>query len=182
MRQRTITQALAVPLLVLTLGVAAACGGSGDDDASDDASDGVASAGGSTTTAAVTEADTSDGLAFTECMREQGIEMEDPDPATGVPQFSGGAEATQTPEFDSAMEACEGLLPEGGLRGETDEDNLEELQAFAECMRENGMPDFPDPQPGEGGVFGSDPSIDRTSPAFQEASEACQDTLAGGGQ
>lgn len=175
MRRLDISRTLAAPLLVLALALAA-CGGS-DDDSGD-----VPSAGGSTTTVGeVTEADTSGGLAFTECMRDEGIEMEDPDPATGVPQFSGGAEATQTPEFDDAMEGCEDLLPEGGIRGETDQDNLEQLQAFAECMRENGMPDFPDPQPGENGVFGSDTTIDRTSPAFQAASEACQDTLTGGG-
>jgi hypothetical protein len=158
--------------LALALG---ACGGSGGDD------DDVPSAGGSTTTTAAgaTGGGTADALAFTDCMRDHGVEMEDPDPATGIPQFSGGAAATETPEFESAMEACQDLLPEGGIRGETGEDNLDELQAFAECMRENGMPDFPDPQPGENGVFGSDETIDRNSPAFQAASEACQDTLSG---
>jgi hypothetical protein len=172
--QRRITSSLVLPLLVLGLALGA-CGGSGDDD------DDVPSAGGSTTTAAggTGGEDTADGLAFTECMRDQGIEMEDPDPATGVPQFSGGAEATETPEFDSAMEACQDLLPAGGIRGENEEENLDQLQAFAECMRENGMPDFPDPQPGENGVFGSDNTVDRNSPAFQSASEACQETLSG---
>ena len=175
---RHISSSVIVPVLVAALALGA-CGGSGGD------GDDVPTAGGSTTTTSGgSGSDSGDLLAFTECMRDHGVDMGDPDPATGIPQFPGGAAATQTPEFESAIEACQDLLPEGGIRGGTDEDNLAQLQDFAECMRENGMPDFPDPQPGEKGVFGSGGSgttIDRNSPAFQAASEACQDTLSGVG-
>ena len=171
------TRGFAISLLALALSVGVACGGDEDDP-------GVASAEeGSGTTGADAgdeggEAAEPDGLAFTGCMRDHGVAMEDPDPATGVPQFEPGAADPESPAFQEAMEACQGLVPEGGIRGEGDGVDVEQFQAFAECMRANGMPDFPDPQPGGEGVFG-DAGIDRESPAFQQASEACSDVLAG---
>ena len=165
---------LALPLVVLALMAGGAC--------SDDDEPTVASAEGGTTTVGEGSGATAgggeepDGVAFTDCMRDNGVDMEDPDPATGVPQFEPGV--ADSAEFEAAMGACESLLPEGGVRGEGDAVDLEQLQAFAECMRDNGLPDFPDPQPGGEGLFG-DSGVDRSSPAFQEASEVCGDILAG---
>ncbi|WP_162606014.1 hypothetical protein [Jiangella aurantiaca] len=117
-------------------------------------------------------------LAFTECMRDHGIDMADPDPTTGRPQVGDGVDS-DSPAYQEAMDACADLLP-GGALAEPDSAELEQYQAFAECMRDNGLPEFPDPQPGGEGLF---EGIDRTSPAFQGALEACQDVLpAGGGQ
>lgn len=115
--------------------------------------------------------------AYAECMREYDIDMSDPDPATGLPTL-GDSVDPDGPAFIAAQEACGDLLP-GGIRGEEDTTDTETYLAFAECMRENGVPDFPDPQPGSGeGLF---PGIDRTDPAFQQALEACGD-LSGAGQ
>lgn len=58
---------------------------------------------------------------------------------------------------------------------------------FAECMRENGVEDFPDPEPGGGhefGVPGGLPSPEEMAPqeraAFDQASETCGRTTHGG--
>lgn len=51
--------------------------------------------------------------------------------------------------------------------------------AFAECMRANGVPTFPDPNPGGGFQLGG--GIDPSSPAFKAAEARCQKILAGGG-
>jgi hypothetical protein len=48
--------------------------------------------------------------------------------------------------------------------------------AYAECMRENGVPEFPDPVDGQTLLqAGSDSGIDPNSPEFKRAQEACQD-------
>lgn len=58
---------------------------------------------------------------------------------------------------------------------------------FAQCMRDNGLPDFPDPVVGSDGSlsFGfrgqgaADAGIDPSSDAFQTAMQACRDKLQG---
>jgi hypothetical protein len=63
----------------------------------------------------------------------------------------------------------------------SNEDPEEALQAFAECMREHGVEDFPDPQIDENGGIeigapvGGEGGTDRK--ALDAAMEACQDLL-----
>ncbi|MEV4318478.1 hypothetical protein [Actinocrispum sp. NPDC049592] len=54
-----------------------------------------------------------------------------------------------------------------------------DMASFAKCMRENGV-NMPDPDPDGGPGAGAD-SIDRNSPAFQKAMDACKQHLPGGG-
>jgi hypothetical protein len=42
---------------------------------------------------------------------------------------------------------------------------------FAECIRSHGVPDFPDP--GSDGLTSTDGRVDKQSPAFRAALEAC---------
>ena len=51
--------------------------------------------------------------------------------------------------------------------------------AFAKCMRTNGVPNFPDPNPERGGLF-SLAGINPSSPAFRAAQEKCQKLMGGG--
>ena len=51
--------------------------------------------------------------------------------------------------------------------------------AFSRCMRANGVPSFPDPNPGRGGLF-SLAGINPSSPAFRAAQEKCQKLMGGG--
>jgi hypothetical protein len=135
---------------------------------------GVASAGGAETGTETSV--TPDAQAFTECMRDNGVDMADPDPDTGQPEFD--PEVVGTEAFQTAMDACQELMP-AGVREPADPGELDQYQAFAECMRENGLPDFPDPQPGgEGGLFPNS-GADRNSPEFQQATEACGHLLTG---
>ncbi len=186
-----------VPLAVLVL-VAAACGGDGD------ASGGVASLeSGNTTTeppdeAAVGVAGEADQeqamLDFAACMRDNGVDIEDPTvDAEGNVQFGGFRGAVQQGDFDreaidAALVECEQYLEgialgRGG--GDFDRTELEDTMVeYAGCMRENGY-DMPDPdfssfgpgaggEPGQGGPFGS---IDFDDPDFVAAQTECQDIL-----
>lgn len=119
---------------------------------------------------------TPDALAFTQCMRDKGIDMDDPDPDTGRPKPGDGVDP-QGQAYQTAMQDCAHLLPGSESDSSADPEKLKVYQAYAKCMRENGMPDFPDPQPGEQGNFGG--KLDRTNPNFAKAHEACKDVLAG---
>ena len=52
--------------------------------------------------------------------------------------------------------------------------------AFSKCMRANGAPNFPDPQPGGGLMFRANPS-EVNSPAFRHGRVVCDRYLPGGG-
>jgi hypothetical protein len=52
---------------------------------------------------------------------------------------------------------------------------------FSECMRANGVPNFPDP-PASGGIqLPPGSGLNARSPAFQQASQSCRKDLPGGG-
>jgi hypothetical protein len=54
---------------------------------------------------------------------------------------------------------------------------FERMLAYSECMRRNGVPGFPDPQPADGGGarinIGEGAGIDPNSPGFKAAQSAC---------
>ena len=52
---------------------------------------------------------------------------------------------------------------------------------YAQCMRANGVPSFPDPDAGGGFSFRAGSGIDPSSPAFKAARATCQKLLPGGG-
>ncbi|TAK69566.1 MAG: hypothetical protein EPO13_06755 [Actinomycetota bacterium] len=120
-----------------------------------------------------------DGQAYAQCMRDHDVEMADPDPATGLPKFGDGVNPS-SPAVQQAMKACQDLLP-SGARKQAGDQKKDSYLAFSQCMRDNGLPDFPDPQPGsDKGVFG-DTGVDRNDPAFHKAAQACQHILGGEG-
>ena len=176
-------------LAVLALS-AAACG-------SGDGADGIASLESETDVLAAdpdaapeivpSEADYEEAmLAFTQCLRGQGLEVADPEvdadgnlrlarPAPGQEDFDREA-------FRAGRDACADIL-EGVSFGFRDQDRTEiedTLVEFAACMRDNGY-DMADPDlgtaagPGGAGPFGD---IDPSDPAFVAAQEVCEPILA----
>jgi hypothetical protein len=53
--------------------------------------------------------------------------------------------------------------------------------AFAKCMRSNGVPNFPDPNPGGGFLFHASAGMNPSSPGFKAAQAKCHKLLPGGG-
>lgn len=160
-------------LVALTLMVAAACG-------SPTGTDGVASAGGAGASDRATASPTRSlgeserAAKFGECMRENGIDMEDPDVVDGTGNKGidiGIPEGTEPAKVDAAMKACRQYLPNGGEPPTFDAATKEKFVEYAKCMRDNGMPDFPDPEPGGGFNFNS--ALDPESPTFQAADQKC---------
>ncbi|WP_205326132.1 hypothetical protein [Glycomyces sp. YM15] len=170
MRRHTI--ALLLGLLALS---AAAC-------TDDDGGGGVASADGTATESASAEdAAELDGfeeaLAYSECMRDNGV-ADFPDPE----QNGGGISLSlpegidpQDEEFKAAEEACEDMMPGPGEDATLDPEIYEALLGYSECMRENGIAEFPDPQPNGGIMMNGDMGFDPQSEEFQAAEKACED-------
>lgn len=143
-------------------------------------------------------------LEYTQCLRDNGIDVEDPTvDADGNLRFSrpSNLESIDREQMRVARDACAPILEKVALSfGNIDRTQIEDtLYEYAACMRENGY-DMPDPDfssfgtPGSGsgdgrprGPFGD--SIDPNDPAFIAANEVCQDIftqlpgfLGGGGR
>ena len=127
-------------------------------------------------------------FAFTACLREQGIDVDDPEvDANGNVRPPGmrNADEGDREAMREAFDACGEYLQDAtfGFNREDDTERQDMMFEYAACMRDNGY-DMPDPdfstthEPGDGqgrgGPFGS---IDPDDPAFQAAQEACSDIL-----
>jgi len=124
----------------------------------------VATAGGTDLSPAASPSRNADPLAqeleFVACMRAEGID-DMPDPVPGdtsgrsavryaIDVLGKGSDMT----FQAALDKCVGLLPEPPEIEPPSADDLAGFQRFARCMRDNGVPEFPDPKPdGDLGVI-----------------------------
>ena len=167
-------------LVALPLALALALSGCGSDDGGSD----VASAGGDGNQPAAGSSPSLSrdemGVKFAQCMRENGIDLADPEPGKGVMLKVGpevGKEA-----MDKAMEACREYNPMADGAAGANPQAEENGRKYASCMRENGVEAFPDPAPGQFGMRIT-PEI-AEDPDFAKAQEQCQDILSGpaGGQ
>lgn len=129
-------------------------------------------------------------MEFAQCMRDEGVPMDDPTvDADGNLSLGGGfreIEGLDRATIQAARETC-GELLEGvalGFQG-SDRSEIEDVfLEYAECMRENGyedMPDTPGFGPGGPGEPGAGPAIDFEAPEFIAANEVCQDVFADAG-
>ncbi|TDC19504.1 hypothetical protein E1265_23850 [Streptomyces sp. 8K308] len=157
---------LALPALVLALGLTA-CGGGEDTD--EDAL--AAGSGGGNG-----QRDQEATLDWYDCMRENGVELEDPDPNQMAIRLPEGSQ--NDPEVRAAMQACQDVLPNGGPGGgqSLTAEQIESLRAFTECMRENDI-DMADPD--ANGRLGMPANADPQGAEFQAAMEECQPLAAG---
>ncbi|MEO3929068.1 hypothetical protein ABGB07_35205 [Micromonosporaceae bacterium B7E4] len=178
MRIRT---GFALCLLTLTLWVAG-CGGGGSD--SDD--DSVATVGGIATPSSSTGANGNNqeaALRHAQCIRENGV-PDYPDPKVN----DNGGVSINAPEgideakLRAAEEKCKQFAPGGGEPQRIDEEKLDQARQFAKCMRENGVPRFPDPDENGGIALDDDKlGMDPTGPQVKAAEKACQRFMGGGG-
>jgi hypothetical protein len=190
--RRTRPAALVAVALSLAA-LASACGGGGDDDTGDVATLGDTGAATDDTTAegeTASDAPTDPqeaALAYAECMRENGIDMPDPEFSNGggVAIAIGGEEGEVDEEaLQAAQEVCQPIM-ENARPSEEDMPSDEEIQEMqdraleaAQCMRDHGY-DWPDPVFEDGGrmtqmIGGEDSDLpDPDDPEFQAAQEEC---------
>jgi hypothetical protein len=82
-------------------------------------------------------------LAYAQCMRDNGYaEFPDPTPDGGM-RFL--IEPGSAPRFQKADAACRHLAPEGLRDEDITPETLDALLKLSQCVRDNGVPEFPDP-------------------------------------
>ena len=138
--------ATAVTTVVLVL-LAAACSGGPSSTGS-----GGSSAGGS--------AGSPSAIAYSSCMRSQGVpNYPDPDSSGQLPKGDAQHYGVSTSQYQAAQEACEHLLPTGGSLHQQEyqcmqnsdcpsalvQQMLTADRKLARCMRSHGVLNFPDP-------------------------------------
>jgi hypothetical protein len=99
-----------------------------------------------------TAVDRDKAVKFAECMRKNGV-PDFPDPnAQG--QYEFGVNVSPA-VWTKAVDACKDLQPPGTLSAHRSPEQQAAALTFAQCVRDHGVPDFPDPANG-------DPLIDTT--------------------
>jgi hypothetical protein len=163
---------LATPVLVAAV-VLTGAGCSGDPDGH----------GGSSTATTREKA-----VTFATCMRDNGVAaFPDPGPSgtLTIDEIANEAKIdTDSPAFEKAITACRDLEPAGFTGHKRSAHQQQEALAFAQCMRDHGVADFPDPDP-DGPLIDTNriPSAKGRGaldiPGFREASDACMSAHSG---
>jgi hypothetical protein len=133
---------------------------------------GCSAAAGGTSSGSGTSTSTPDDatMAIVNCYRTHGDpSFPDPvyDPGDGRWHFAvspGSAPA-------STQQACQHLFPSSNASPPVPQAQFQALVRLAECLRQHGLPNWPDPDPD--GSFGLPPSLLTKSPAWVRAANAC---------
>ena len=132
--------------LIATVVMISACGSSPPAETGTAGGGGGRGGGGDPTTTAHAQ-----GVKFAECMRNHGVSGF-PDPgASGKLTIdavaNGSSVDTSTPAFTQAISACKALEPAGFAGSKRSSRQQDAALKFAQCIRANGVKDFPDPVP-----------------------------------
>jgi hypothetical protein len=137
---------LAALVLIALVAVISACGSTAPADGGS-SSAGAGSGGGSTA------ANTHKGVTFAKCIRRNGV-SQFPDPS-GSGKFTideianGSSLDLNTSAFRRALSACKDLQPAGFTGSKRNPRQMDAALKFAQCIRVNGVKDFPDPVNGQ---------------------------------
>lgn len=117
-----------------------------------------------------TSAHANSGVRFAQCVRTHGY-PDFPDPGGAFPPG-----IKQSPAFQTAWQKCLKLEPPSTSTGKPlNRPERAAALAQARCIREHGIPSFPDPTfPASGGeLIPAIPGFSLTTPAFRHAAAAC---------
>jgi hypothetical protein len=114
------------------------------------------------------ESVTSQQLAYARCVRSHGVpDFPDPSSTGGFDKTTLHQLSAGNSQYQTATQSCAHLLPNGGSAPTTaqQQQQLNAMWRFTQCMRSHGVPNWPDPTRDPDGrlVFDSQ-SIDYNSP------------------
>jgi hypothetical protein len=103
---------------------------------------------GATATAAAKQ---SKAVRFAQCMRDNGVKAFPDPPASGSFTLDGVVNGSSLdpdgPAWKQAIRACKDLQPSGFTGHKRTAQEQEPALRFAQCIRDHGVKDFPDPTP-----------------------------------
>jgi hypothetical protein len=126
---------------------------------------------------------------FQQCMKDQGVDVQVQTGEGGGSLTRIGPGPSSAPtgaepdpkKIEAAMQKCKQYAPNGGEPPKADPARTEAERKFAKCMRDNGVANFPDPDPNGGTRIDSKSGIDPNSDTFKAAQQKCQSLLPGPG-
>lgn len=135
-----------------------------------------------TTTAAVDPEDAFQD--YSECMREHGVEMPDPSTAGGEGGvIVMGGEEMDFAAFEEASAACDSILESAFGEFEMTPEQQAEIRdqelAFARCIRDNGIEDWPDPSGDLSGAMSIELPDDLDPEELNTAMDVCSTEVFG---
>jgi hypothetical protein len=138
----------ALALVALVPLISAGCGSNAPSETGTASNSG---SGSSSRSAGTTSSAREKALKFARCMRDNGVSaFPDPD-ASGELTIDGIANTSSldpnTAAFENAISACKDLEPSGFTGHKRSAQKQEIALKFAQCIRDNGVEDFPDPTP-----------------------------------
>jgi hypothetical protein len=115
---------------------------------------GAGCGGGSSNDGNTTAANQEKAVKFAQCMRENGVsQFPDPDASGNLTidgVLNGSSLDPDSPEWQQALDSCKDLQPPGFTGGgDRNADQQDAALKFAQCIRDNGVADFPDPAAGQ---------------------------------
>lgn len=85
------------------------------------------------------------GVKYAQCMRKNGIQMEDPKPGEGIRML---AKPGNEAKMKAAEAACKAFAPTRNGNGKMSAEDLDRQTKLAQCLRRHGL-DVEDPKPGQ---------------------------------
>ncbi|MFL5832317.1 MAG: hypothetical protein ACJ76X_20575 [Solirubrobacteraceae bacterium] len=127
--------------------ISAGCGSNASSDSGTASSTSNTSSAGTTRSGATTKLTAQEkAVRFAECMRANGVpHFPDPSPKG---DYNFGVDVSKE-VFTKAVDACKALEPPGALSGKRTVKQQSASLRFAQCVRDHGVKDFPDPVNGE---------------------------------
>jgi hypothetical protein len=129
------------------------------------------------------------GREYSKCVRDHGVpnypDMVDLGGRLGLPDGPGAEEAARALKQNKAVQdACKPILdrlPASAQKAAAPtQEEMRKLLQYAECMRANGVPEWPDPTAdGEFPIKGTGLEREIKSPRLTQASETCEHLEAG---
>jgi hypothetical protein len=145
--RRTLWPLAASGIVVMVAVIAAGCGGTQSSSGTSTAADTSSSRSNSTASHKSDVTPREKAVKFSECMRANGV-GDFPDPNASGAFRSYGVSVSKA-VWIKASAACKALQPPGTLSARLTPDQESAALKFAQCIRENGVPDFPDPVNGQ---------------------------------
>jgi hypothetical protein len=155
-------------VLVAVMGLAGCSGGRGEE--------GVVSVGGPTSASRSVDREQQVDE-YRACLEQHDVPLLDYPTEEGLPQVDKTRVSAE--KVSSALEACRAHLPDGGDAVRPMTEDVEAWRQYAACLREHGVPDYPDPDPRSGEPRMNDQQARqiKEDPDLSAAQQACQSEL-----
>jgi len=108
------------------------------------------------------------------CMRAEGIEVQEDPGGRGGPVLPAGVPAEKV---NAALAVCRRYLPDGGEPTKLSAEDIQKMYQYSRCIREQGVPEYPDPDPVTGYPDLSSAGNLKDHPKLTAAMEACRNIM-----